>query len=175
MYENLKGTKILFADDETATLDAYVWLAKYYGMFVETASTVEKTIELVNTSCGREDKCFDCIVSDINFDKNELAITGITAAKEIRKQIELVPIIFLSGHNNSIIREEVRRVDNAELLQKPVDVDVLFSFINVAIIRYHLQMKHDSAIHQSASEPITLPASIEAARDASLASKFKGE
>jgi len=50
--------------------------------------------------------------------------TGLDAAKAIRQQCE-VPIIFYSAYGDAAVREQIARMGNAQLLQKPAPDEAL--------------------------------------------------
>lgn len=128
--EIINDAYILFADDDD---DSLGWLEQktkslgWTGMYVKTANGI---IDAINQSIENKERPFDIIVADVNyFNQIDLpSITGITAAREVRKVRENLPILFISAYVNSIIREEVRRV-GAQILCKPVDADTLFTRI----------------------------------------------
>lgn len=109
---------ILFADDDIETLALMKWKCESLGWVGKYVSNAVEIIEAFNASETR----FDAVVTDINFsrDINFPSVTGISAAREIRKISKNVPIIFVSAYGNSMIREEARRV-NAEIVDKPIE------------------------------------------------------
>ncbi len=117
----LEDCRILFADESQELLGQFELCTNklhWSGVFVRTATQMMDAINnLLNVGLH-----LDAIVADISYNEN---ITGITAAREARKAMPNVPIIFVSTYVTSIIREEVRRVD-AEIIQKPFDVTTLF-------------------------------------------------
>jgi CheY-like chemotaxis protein len=118
---------LLIADDHVDTLELLrtkVRLLGWTGTFVTNASAI---IEAMNT-CSTQGNCFDAIIADVNYFDNQPGprLTGITAAREIRKVRSDIPIIFITAFVNSIMREEIRRV-HAELVPKPFDIDQLFA------------------------------------------------
>ena len=116
---------VLFADDDTDTLElynAYCDLKGWAGQFTRTASGI---VDLVNENIDRP---FDVIVSDINFTHSVPRLTGISAALELRKKGFDIPILFITAFVNSLIKEEVKRV-GAEIMEKPVDFEKVFQGI----------------------------------------------
>jgi DNA-binding NarL/FixJ family response regulator len=61
------------------------------------------------------------VIMDMNLARNW---TGLDAARAIREHYE-VPIIFYTARGDLVLREEVARMGNAQLLQKPVPDEAL--------------------------------------------------
>lgn len=122
---------ILFADDDADQLGLMKAWATSISWAGEYVSSADAIIEAVNRNCGEagsQHRCYDAIVADVNYYKGTLggpSKTGITAVRDIRKAGHDIPIVFVSGHVNSVIREEARRI-NAEIYRKPVELDELF-------------------------------------------------
>jgi len=134
----LQNVTVLFADDSQDTLDMLKFMADgvgWHGIYVRSASQM---IEVVNHI-----DMLDAIVADINYFNNEEPgprITGITAAREIRKILPSIPIVFISAYVTSIIREEIRRV-SAEVVEKPFDLKQLFTRLTQLIYWHRLAMR----------------------------------
>jgi len=137
----MTDVRVLFADDSQDTLDLLATMTEGLGWtgskFVVTATQM---IDAVNQS----EYVYDAIVADINYFNAEAGhrITGITAAREIRKVMPNVPIVFISAYVTSIIREEVRRVC-AEIVEKPFDIEKLFIRISQLVYWYRLSRRQD--------------------------------
>lgn len=121
--EMLENVNVLFADDDRDTLNLLKFIAGLHGWNAVDVECVEEVLNAVN-----DGPRFDAIVMDINYagQFGVPMLTGITAAREIRKIRPNVPIVFITAYSNSIIREEIRRV-NAELIPKPFNQDELFN------------------------------------------------
>lgn len=126
----LKGVRVLFAEDEQGTIDAFDQHMRergWHGIYVPNAVEMMNAVNLVTAS----ELTLDGIVADIKFMSGP-KLTGITAVREIRKVLPNVPVIFISDYVTSIIREEVRRVE-AEIIQKPSDMGPLFARLSQLI------------------------------------------
>lgn len=125
---------ILFADDDPDTLDLFKFVCGDRGWNGEYVKNAVEIIEAFN----RTEVRFDAIVADVNFSRDDEhpSITGITAAREIRKISKNVPIIFVSAFGTSMIREEARRVE-AQVVSKPVtDINQFFDRLALMIFWY---------------------------------------
>lgn len=140
--ENQNNPFILFADDDIDTLEILKYHVDVRGWDADYARSAMEIIDQVNKNCCIEGQgCYDVIVADINYlNRNDIygpRLSGITAAREIRKVHEDVPIIFLTGYDNALIRGEVRRI-NAFITTKPVlDYDKFFLWIG-QLAQWHM-------------------------------------
>jgi len=132
---------ILCADDDKDTLGIMRQMVNTLGWTGDFTDTAQGILDCINERC--EDytaRCFDAVITDINyFDQIGTAtgprLTGIGVAREIRKKLDSLPIVFASAFVNSIIREEVRRL-GADIFSKPVEYDELFYVVARAIANY---------------------------------------
>ena len=123
---NLKGTRILFAEDNA--LNQKVTL----GLLNDTQATIEVAnngLEAVNKL--REDSAFDVVLMDIQMP----VMDGLTAAKRIRQELQLtLPIIATTAHamQQDIDKSLAAGMDGH--INKPVDpnrfFDVLVEVLN---------------------------------------------
>lgn len=136
--EILNNVLVLFADDDPDTIKLLEFMAGSLGWEYKSVTSASQMIDAVNES----ERSFDSIIADVNYFNEKIGprITGITAAREIRKIMPDIPIVFISGYVNSIIREEIRRV-NAEVIEKPFDYTKLFIKITQLIYWNRLAMR----------------------------------
>lgn len=135
----LENVNVLFADDSPDTLELMKYMANSLGWRGDYVNSVSGIIEAINLNCVGEKRPYDAIVADVNYFNTQPGprLTGITAARSIRKVRPDVPILFVSAYVDSIMREEARRV-NAEIISKPVDLDLLFDRISQLIYWHRL-------------------------------------
>lgn len=133
----LRDIKILYADSDPIELESLAIMVQQYGWEGDQAMSASEIVNKVNLNCSSGGKCYDAIITALNFfdEGSDPYLTGVTAAKMIRKVRTDVPIVFISDHNNSLIREEVRRV-SGELMTKPIDTYALFDRIEQLVIWY---------------------------------------
>lgn len=139
----LTDVKILYADDDPAVLHSLANMIQHFGWAGDSACNVTEIIGKVNENVSTGTHAYDAIITAVSFfnTNNDPMLTGITAAKLIRKIRKNVPIIFISTHSNSILREEVRRINESELVTKPLDVMALFNRIG-EMIAWHRQAQN---------------------------------
>lgn len=119
----LKDIRVLFADESHETIAIFKHIVnrlQWQGLYVHSS---EQMIDTVNELLSMDHK-LDAVVANISYLEGT-QMTGITAAREIRKAMPNVPIVILSPYVTSMIREEVRRV-GGEIMQKPFDPETLF-------------------------------------------------
>ena len=134
----LRGTRVLFADEDQTTLNRLQRVANELGWDGIYVRSAHEMIETVNTLLSHE-IMLDAVVAEVNYLSGP-TLTGITAAREIRKAMTKVPIIFLSSFvTTSIVREEIRRV-SADFVPKPFDTTDLFIRLSKMIYWYKLTM-----------------------------------
>ena len=141
----LGEVKVLFADDDEASLSFMQFWANDLGWYSDAVTSADGIIEAVNKTCGPgPSHCYDAIVADVNYieEGHGPRINGISAARAIRNAKLEIPILFVSGFGNSIIREEVRRV-RAEIVSKPVEAEWLFEKLATLIVWNRLSTTHD--------------------------------
>jgi DNA-binding response OmpR family regulator len=124
---------LLFADDDQSTLDIYAAYIRTLEWTADYVKTARELIAQVNVNCVEGNRCFDALVCDVNFfdehpDQGP-RITGVTAAKVIRETHPDLPVVFVTGYSNYLIRDAVEHVGGAELFEKPVDFEQLFARI----------------------------------------------
>ncbi|WP_052235419.1 response regulator [Alteromonas marina] len=118
---NLKGTRILFAEDNA--LNQKVTL----GLLNDTQATIEVAnngLEAINKL--REDSAFDVVLMDIQMP----VMDGLTAAKRIRQELQLtLPIIATTAHamQQDIDKSLAAGMDGH--INKPVDPNRFFDVL----------------------------------------------
>lgn len=118
-----ENVSVLFANESQETLEVFRGVVDHLGWTGRYVHDAEQLMSCVNVYLA-EDLPLDAVVADISYLTGP-SVTGITAAREIRKAMPNVPIVFISAYVTSIIREEVRRV-GAEIMQSPFDPEALF-------------------------------------------------
>lgn len=129
----MDNVHILFADDCKDTLAILSHLASNRGWNSTCVASAIELIDAVNLIL-ESNTHVDAIVADINYFNQDTGpqVTGITAARQIRKALPDVPIVFISAYVTSLIREEVRRV-NATIYEKPLDFTALMDRLEETI------------------------------------------
>jgi CheY-like chemotaxis protein len=131
MTQRRRPPFVLFADDDPDTLIVMCAAARRRGWICDTAATAREILEKFNEHCGSAGTCYDAFVMDINFRNDphkvthmEPRLTGITAAKEIRRQFANIPIVFYTGSGNTLVQKQAERAGGlaSEFIVKPADI-----------------------------------------------------
>jgi CheY-like chemotaxis protein len=169
--------RILIADDDPGTIAIFRQYVAALGWDADYCSTAREIVELVNRNCdcaADHRRCYDAIVSDVNFFDERPGgprVSGVAAARAIRGANPTIPIVFVTAYNSYLVREAAAGVD-AEVIEKPVDFDDLFSrvaylirFRRVAAIppterRQERENRTDYA-RRAGDRPVKIPAILE--------------
>lgn len=144
----LQNVNILFADKDPEVLRAFKQTTDYLGWKGTYVTSVTGIIEAMNNQCPDPNECgidcparghcYDALVSGMNFFSGDgPRLTGITAARQIRKVRPNLPIVFVTSYVSTILKEEVRRV-NAELIPKSVDIIDIFARVSQLVYWHRL-------------------------------------
>lgn len=127
--------KILFADDSEETISYLKWRAADEGWDATFVNTARGIIKAVNDHCSEGQRCFDIIVADVNYfddEHNKPHLTGMTAAREIRKNYPDIPILFISAWVSVLVRQEARKL-GGKVMAKPFDWEELVEKIKYLV------------------------------------------
>ncbi|MDX8396459.1 MAG: response regulator [Mariprofundaceae bacterium] len=108
---------VLVVDDDIAILEVCEELLNDLGHQVMTAPNGEEACKLFKQHMDE----IDVILMDILMPR----MSGIGAAKEIRKIKSDVPIIFATSYDKNIAMHEVDKMSHCTLISKPFDPDYL--------------------------------------------------
>lgn len=137
---DMENVNLLIADDHVDTANMLLYKTKMCGWTGTAVNSASGIIDAMNDA-SLQGQDFDGIIADVNFFDNQPGprVTGITAIREVRKVRPNIPVIFVTGFSNTLLREEVRRV-NADLMAKPVDIDALFERVYNLIYWHRLSL-----------------------------------
>jgi response regulator NasT len=121
---NRHDTRVLIVDDDRLVLSGLADGLEERGYKVAKAASGEEALSLVESSQP------DIVIMDICLP----GMTGIEAAQEIRKKLD-VPVIFLSAMNSSEIVREAIATGGLTYLVKPITVKQLVPAIESALAR----------------------------------------
>lgn len=111
--------KILIAEDSNIVLSVVTKILENMNYAVIGVKNGEELLKSIQKSH------FDLILMDINMPKMD----GITCTRHIRenkiKRIKEIPIIAISGNAMNFSVEEYKELGINDLIQKPIDFDLL--------------------------------------------------
>jgi FixJ family two-component response regulator len=115
MNDNLSTISITIVDDDEALCEALGSMLKASGFSVSSFSSAEDYL----TSPDRQSA--DCLILDVRLP----GMSGIELQYLLRKMGHEIPIIILTAHGDSVIRDVVMKAGASGFLTKPVRRDVL--------------------------------------------------
>ena len=118
----MSGSKVLLVDDEREFVETLAMRLETRGLKVAVAESGELAVEKVQESV------FDAILLD-------LAMPGMDGIETLKRLRELNPdsqVILLTGHATVKKATEAMRLGALDLLEKPVDIQVLVEKIEEA-------------------------------------------
>ncbi len=114
--------RVLLIDDEEEFLEMLTERLENRGLKVNSVTSGEEAIEQVG------EKNYDAIVVDLAMP----GIDGIETLKRIKAKYPDMEIIMLTGHATVQKSVEAMKLGAEDLLEKPVDMNVLLEKIGVA-------------------------------------------
>lgn len=119
-------TRILIVDDEKNILSSLSQLLaiNYEDYLIGTAESAEEALAIVNSTT------VDVLVTDFR-------LPGMDGLELTRKLHELSPktrLIMITAYGNEQVIEQAQKNGCTAYLQKPLDVDLLFEFIDEALV-----------------------------------------
>lgn len=111
---------VCIIDDDRSTLIALASLIRSMGWSVrlfDSAKAFLQTLDLTDVAC---------LVSDIQMPE----IDGLDMQSRLLELGESVPIVFVCANPTPAIRERALANGAIELLEKPVEADLLFAYLN---------------------------------------------
>ncbi len=112
--KNLKGTRILLAEDESAVRLFAARALKNKGFAVTACDCGESALK-----AAREDGHFDLLLTDMTMP----GMDGATLAKEVKALIPSVKIIIMSGFSEDIAKGVLADNEEIHFLGKPFNLD----------------------------------------------------
>ena len=112
METNSINLKVLVVDDDVMVRKIHKMSLQKVGCFVEDAADGEAALKML-------DKKYDVIFTDINMPK----VDGIQLTTEIRRlgnENNHIPVIGITGHNDSQIKEQCMSVGMNQVFVKPI-------------------------------------------------------
>ncbi|HXS77789.1 MAG TPA: response regulator [Terracidiphilus sp.] len=115
MNENLSSIRITIVDDDEALREALGSILKASGFRVGSFSSAEDYL----TSSDRQNS--GCLILDVRLP----GMSGIELQYLLRAMGDEIPIVFLTAHGDSVIRDVVMKAGALGFLTKPVRRDAL--------------------------------------------------
>jgi CheY-like chemotaxis protein len=112
---------VLVVDDDRRMVKTISDILLVKGYSVKSAFSGEEAVEMVRT------KAFDCVLMDLKME----GMTGIETLKELKKTAPELPVIMMSAFATDEQLQEARRDGAYSVLTKPVDIQLVLSFLSL--------------------------------------------
>jgi FixJ family two-component response regulator len=121
-----KKPLIAIVDDDESVCRALKRLIRSLGMDADTYSSGERFIELIEAMPSLK---IDCVVLDVQMP----GITGLQVQEQLRRASHRIPIIFITAHDDSTLREQALAAGALAFLRKPFNDELLIKILKVAL------------------------------------------
>jgi DNA-binding response OmpR family regulator len=111
--------KVLVVDDDRQMVKTVCDILKIKGFATAFAFTGKDAVEMV-----REEKP-DCVLMDIKMP----GISGVEALQKIKGMAPDLPVVLVSAYTTEAVAKEAKQLGADTVLTKPVDFQMLFSFL----------------------------------------------
>jgi len=116
-----KNTKVLVVDDDRRMAKTICDILKIKGYDVIEVNSGEEAVEKVKSDAP------DCVLMDIKMS----GINGIEALKTLKDMAPDLPVILMSAYATEEQADEAKRLGAYAVLDKPIDIQSLLSFLSV--------------------------------------------
>ena len=125
---NTKQPLIAIVDDDESVCRAIKRLVRSLGM---TAETYVNSVEFVDLIEALPSFRPDCVVLDVQMP----GMSGIEVQACIRRARGAIPVIFITAHDDRVVREQALAAGAAAFLLKPFNDALLLLTLDVALGR----------------------------------------
>lgn len=116
-----EGLKVLVVDDDRRMVRTICDILLVKGHSAEPAYSGEEAIETVKA------KDFDCVLMDLKME----GIDGIETLKKLKVVAPDLPVVMMSAYATGEQLEEARRNGAYSILTKPIDIQMVISFLSL--------------------------------------------
>jgi len=116
-----KKIKVLVVDDDRRMVKTICDILLVKGYSAEPAYSGEEAVRKAKT------EEFDCVLMDLKME----GIDGIETLKQIKKIVPDLPVVMMSAYATEEQMEEAMRVGAYSVLTKPVDIQMVMSFLSL--------------------------------------------
>jgi DNA-binding NtrC family response regulator len=116
-----RKTRVLVVDDDRRMVKTICDILKIKGYDTAEAYSGEEAVEKVRS------EVYDCAMMDIKMP----GINGVEALKMIKDMSPSLPVLLMSAHVTEELAEEGRRRGAYTVLAKPVDIQMVLSFLSL--------------------------------------------
>jgi FixJ family two-component response regulator len=117
---------IAIVDDDKSVCRAIARLLRSLEMDVDTFTCGREFIEHIETTRSFHP---DCVVLDVRMP----GISGLEVQQFLVRSENFIPVIFITGHDDMIVRERALQAGAVAFLRKPIDKELLIKILNEAL------------------------------------------
>jgi CheY-like chemotaxis protein len=122
------GVRVLVVDDHSDSLDMLAVMLELHGARTRTATSVAEAMELIAAERP------DIVISDLDMPKEN----GFVLVRRIQETDPALPVVAMTAHDSSEMREEVLAAGFRAHLAKPLDTGEFLAII--ASLTAHLML-----------------------------------
>lgn len=146
----LKGYTILIVEDEENVRDVLSSIARREGASIVEAGDGQQGLKKL------KENQVDAIITDLAMP----IMNGLEMIEKIREDDPNVPIVILTGENDSKAAQKGLRFGVFDLLEKPIDRGNLINRVHNAIEHHRFQMMSDFVLNSFLEEYSDLPPDV---------------
>ena len=117
---------IAIVDDDESVCRALKRLVRSLGMDADTFHSGRQFIELLDAMPSLR---VDCVVLDVQMP----GLNGLQVQEQLAKSGHRIPVIFITAHDDSALREQALAAGALAFLRKPFNDELLIKILNVAL------------------------------------------
>jgi CheY-like chemotaxis protein len=121
-FQQGKGQRILVVDDEPLVVELLCQTLKHHHYHVQGVTSGSEALKLLRSDPDK----YDALLTDVIME----GVDGGQLAKESRKLIPDLPILFMSGYTNQDVGGKLRDFSEIPFLYKPIKVDDLLQKVD---------------------------------------------
>jgi FixJ family two-component response regulator len=131
----IKQPLIVIVDDDESVCRALKRLVRSLGMTAETYGSSAEFVDLIEALPSFQP---DCVVLDVQMP----GMSGIEVQAHLRLARGTIPIIFISAHDDRIVREQALAAGAVAFLRKPFNDALLIRTLDAALGRDETGQNH---------------------------------
>jgi FixJ family two-component response regulator len=117
---------IAIVDDDESVCRAIKRLVRSLGMEADTFTSGQGFIDLIEAMPSLR---VDCVVLDVQMP----GLNGLQVQEQLTKRSHGIPIIFITAHDDPIVREQALAAGALAFLRKPFNDELLVKILSAAL------------------------------------------
>jgi FixJ family two-component response regulator len=117
---------IAIVDDDESVCRALKRLVRSLGMDADTFPSGRQFIELLEAMPSLR---VDCVVLDVQMP----GLNGLQVQEQLARSAHRIPVIFITAHDDSALREQALAAGALAFLRKPFNDELLIKILDVAL------------------------------------------